>query len=372
MAPATPQLEDGFTRIANELFEAVIGFGFSQRQLAVLLAVLRKTYGYGKKEDDMSASQIGELCKLPRNHVTAALNKLAEMNVISKRPGRYGSIVGLNKIYTTWIDPDSLSGKAKKSGVSTLAAVGDKRYHYVYRITDEKTSQFYIGVRSCDCLPAQDRYMGSGNWLASANKADFRKEVLECFESRLEAEVGEVRYIQSANGGIQNVRLYKASTHSVSPRTDSVPPRTELVLVQNLSSPSTDSVQVDRTDSVHTKENLPKENQQKKARARSSRPEVCFADWMESVKAEGKKPIPEDHAVFAYADKISLPIEYVRLCWLEFKRLFADNRKKKYIDWPGAFANYVRKNYFRLWFEKDGQWLLTTAGVQLQKEMKGE
>jgi len=55
---------------------------------------------------------------------------------------------------------------------------------------------------------------------------------------------------------------------------------------------------------------------------------------------------------------------------LEFKTTFSGNSKKKYADWALAFSNYVRKNYFRLWFEKDGAWQLTTAGIQLQKEMK--
>lgn len=265
LSAQTPQLEDGFTRIANELFEAVIGFGFSQRQLAVLLAVLRKTYGYGKKEDDMSASQIGDLCNIGRNHVSETLGQLAKLNVITKRQGSYGLIIGVNKDYKFW------GAASPKSGL----------------------------------VPNQD----------------------------------------SPKSGLGKV-----------------------VPIRDAGSPKLG--QVDSPKSGHTKENLSKENQQKKARSRNSRPEVCFADWMGSVKTEGEKPIPEDHAVFSYADKIGLPIEYVRLCWLEFKRTFADNGKKKYSDWPSAFANYVRKNYFRLWFEKDGQWLLTTAGIQLQKEMK--
>jgi phage replication O-like protein O len=100
---ATPQLEDGFTRIANELFEAVLGFGFTQRQLLVLLTVLRKTYGYGKKEDDMSASQIAEICSVGRQHVTTVLGELARMNVITKAPGQFGMIVGVNKRYGDWL-----------------------------------------------------------------------------------------------------------------------------------------------------------------------------------------------------------------------------------------------------------------------------
>ncbi|WP_223996493.1 replication protein [Burkholderia gladioli] len=113
MQEASPQIEDGFTRIANELFEAVLGFGFSQRQLLVLLTVLRKTYGFGKKEDDMSASQISEVCKVGRQHVTTVLGELARMNVITKSPGRFGMVVGINKRYGEWLPLE----RATKVGV---------------------------------------------------------------------------------------------------------------------------------------------------------------------------------------------------------------------------------------------------------------
>ena len=96
--PKSPQLEEGHIKIANELFEAIMAFPFKQTTLRVLLAVLRKTYGYGKKEDDLSASQLGALLgDMKRQHITTALNELAAMGVISKRPGKYGSLVGINK-----------------------------------------------------------------------------------------------------------------------------------------------------------------------------------------------------------------------------------------------------------------------------------
>jgi phage replication O-like protein O len=260
----TPQLEDGFTRIANELFEVILGFKFSQRQLVVLLSILRKTYGYGKKEDDMSASQIGELCNISRNHVTETIGQLAKLNVITKRAGKYGLILGVNKEYGTWVRPDDAS---PESGL----------------------------------VPTQD----------------------------------------SPKSGLAVV-----------------------VPIRDAGSPK--SGQVGSPKSGHTKENLSKETKQKKA----SRPEILFDQWIEATKASGEKPIPEDHAVFKYADKVELPIDFIRLCWLEFKNTFAGNTKKKYADWAQTFSNYVRKNYFRLWFEKDGEWHLTTAGIQLQKEMR--
>ena len=97
-----PQLEDGYLRIANELFEAILRFGFSKRQLHVLLAILRKTYGFGKRADDMTVQQIANLTEIPRQHVSAALSELVAMNAVLKRDGAYGYVPGINKNYQQW------------------------------------------------------------------------------------------------------------------------------------------------------------------------------------------------------------------------------------------------------------------------------
>lgn len=116
---ATPQLEDGHIRIANELFDAILKFPFTLKQQSVVLAILRKTYGYSKKVDDVSASQIGDLCGISRNHVTEALNELAEMKVITKARGNYGSLVGINKLYGEWVHLEKPQAK-KRSPESGL------------------------------------------------------------------------------------------------------------------------------------------------------------------------------------------------------------------------------------------------------------
>ncbi|MBG7619329.1 replication protein [Herbaspirillum sp. AP02] len=105
-AQNSPRVEDGFTMIANELLEAILAGGFTQREQSVILSVIRKTYGYGKKTDDMSASQIAALCNVPRQHVATTLVNLAARNVISKTPGKYGSIIGVQKNYRKWIGAD--------------------------------------------------------------------------------------------------------------------------------------------------------------------------------------------------------------------------------------------------------------------------
>jgi phage replication O-like protein O len=114
----TPQIENGFTMIANELLEAILGGGFSHREQSVILAVIRKTYGYAKKEDDISAAQIGAVCGLARQHVTSTLNALAVRNVITKRAGRFGMIIGVQKDHRKWISAAQL--KVLMAGADTI------------------------------------------------------------------------------------------------------------------------------------------------------------------------------------------------------------------------------------------------------------
>jgi phage replication O-like protein O len=112
---STPQIEHGFTMIANELLEAILGGGFSHREQSVLFTIIRKTYGYAKREDDMSAAQIGAVCGVARQHVTSTLNALAGRNVISKRPGKFGMVIGIQKDHRKWISSEQL--KTIVSGV---------------------------------------------------------------------------------------------------------------------------------------------------------------------------------------------------------------------------------------------------------------
>jgi phage replication O-like protein O len=118
---STPQLEDGFTRIANELMEAILGFGFSHREQSVVFAIIRETYGYGRKTDDMSTAQIGAMCGVARQHVTTTLNALAARNKITKQSGRYGMVVGIQKDHRKWITADQMKAPA---GGGNLAAGG--------------------------------------------------------------------------------------------------------------------------------------------------------------------------------------------------------------------------------------------------------
>lgn len=97
-----PQLEDGYTRLANELLEAVIRHPFSKRQYKVVLAVVRRTYGFHRKEDLISLSQLSEMTGLSRAHCSETVNELVATGVFLKREHLNSQVIGINKKYVEW------------------------------------------------------------------------------------------------------------------------------------------------------------------------------------------------------------------------------------------------------------------------------
>ena len=73
---ASPQIEDGYVKIANEIIEALCRVSIGLGNAQVLYFILRKTYGYQKKEDQISLSQIQEGTGMSRRNVIYCLQNL--------------------------------------------------------------------------------------------------------------------------------------------------------------------------------------------------------------------------------------------------------------------------------------------------------
>ena len=85
-------LDDGFTRIANELLEAVMRAGLSQHQLLVFMAVMRKTYCFNKKSDWVSNEQISVLTGILPHKCSAAKSTLVKRGILTQT----GRVIGIN------------------------------------------------------------------------------------------------------------------------------------------------------------------------------------------------------------------------------------------------------------------------------------
>lgn len=103
---ARPQLEDGHTRIANELLEQLMKRYISPNQWQILVCIIRKTYGFGKKVDYIANFQIQKDTGLSKTVVSRALKRLTD-NKIIKRKGKH---IGIQKDWEQWLPKLSTLG----------------------------------------------------------------------------------------------------------------------------------------------------------------------------------------------------------------------------------------------------------------------
>lgn len=119
---ANPQLEDGYTRIANEILDALVKINLSPYESRVLWFIIRKTYGWHKKTDWISLSQITMGTGIAKPNVCRTIKSLTSRNLIIRPDSRH---VGFQKDYTKWID--------KKLSVAIMRVISSdthKRNYY--------------------------------------------------------------------------------------------------------------------------------------------------------------------------------------------------------------------------------------------------
>lgn len=101
---ANPQTEEGYVKIANELFDAMARIRIPGEAMQVLLVIMRKTYGWNKKEDFISLSQIVEMTGISKRNIIRAREKLESMNIISvvKKDNKNSLCYRFQKNYDAW------------------------------------------------------------------------------------------------------------------------------------------------------------------------------------------------------------------------------------------------------------------------------
>lgn len=135
---ANPQLEDGYTRISNELLEAICASDLTGLQMRILMLFIRSSYGYGKREAAFSLEYIQEKLQIPKRSAQRSLKSLTDANilqVIQEASRSTPRIMVLNKKYNEWdisgdqyVTPKSESGDTQvtKNRVTQMTRSGDR------------------------------------------------------------------------------------------------------------------------------------------------------------------------------------------------------------------------------------------------------
>lgn len=100
------QLEDGFTRIANEILDHLMKTRLNGTQNSIIQCVIRNTYGFQRKSHDMALSFISTATGIHKDLIKRELDKLIEFKVIlvfKEATFRSSREIGMNKNVSDWL-----------------------------------------------------------------------------------------------------------------------------------------------------------------------------------------------------------------------------------------------------------------------------
>gem|GEM_PF-2011942 len=102
---ANPQAENGYTKIANEILDALAKTKLNGTQRRILDVVFRYTYGFNRKSHNLSLTFIAEATNLDKSQVKREFNKLIDLELIKVfKEASFNNtrVVGINKDYEQW------------------------------------------------------------------------------------------------------------------------------------------------------------------------------------------------------------------------------------------------------------------------------
>ena len=106
-----------FTRVPNDLFDAILAYGFTEVQLHVVLYIIRKTEGWHKPSDIISISKMAKDIRRCRQHLSSTVSDLEKLNVITvERSGQWKASTMRVNDPDDWDRPVTESGHCPKSG----------------------------------------------------------------------------------------------------------------------------------------------------------------------------------------------------------------------------------------------------------------
>jgi phage replication O-like protein O len=119
---ASPQTENGYTKVANELLDRLCLPGINGSEYRVLLLVIRKTYGFHKKHDYISLTQFQKGTLMNRINAVRTIQSLVAKRILVKD----GSVYRFNKNWEEWVVVKRLPSSQMATGGSSQKATSNR------------------------------------------------------------------------------------------------------------------------------------------------------------------------------------------------------------------------------------------------------
>ena len=109
-----------YTRIPNEVMEALAKIKLTLYEIRILLYIMRKTFGWGKDEDAVSLNQFVKETGITRRHVGRTLSCLEDKNIIKVYRGKSVNSYSVNTETGSWKLGGGTSGGTSTCRGTTL------------------------------------------------------------------------------------------------------------------------------------------------------------------------------------------------------------------------------------------------------------
>lgn len=99
------QLENGFTKIAHELLEIIPFYKFNGTQFSVIIVIIRYTYGFNRKDHELSLTYLTQATGIKRSQIDRELTLLIDKKVVlvtQEATAKISRKLSLNKHYDQW------------------------------------------------------------------------------------------------------------------------------------------------------------------------------------------------------------------------------------------------------------------------------
>lgn len=146
---ASPQKENGFTPIANEILEHLSEPGINGSEFRILLFVIRKTYGFQKRKDRISISQFKKATKMKQGQAVKTIKTLVGKRVLLKEGNSYI----FNKNWEEWVVGKRLPSTQKPTGGSRQKGTESSRQKPTHKRKKEIETKEMLSNESGILIP---------------------------------------------------------------------------------------------------------------------------------------------------------------------------------------------------------------------------
>jgi phage replication O-like protein O len=190
---ANPQTEKGYTRIANEILEHISKTDLNGTQLRILLVIWRYTYGFSRKEYEITLVFLANAINSTKSHANKELTILIDRKIISVVGigPRRGRILRFNKNYDEWSDRTVLKEDPPETPKKAVEQKPKKRSSKQY---DENNTYFKMALYFHEKVSVVAKDAGVEHLIKKANMQkwadDFRKLIeIDEVDKRLAKDV---------------------------------------------------------------------------------------------------------------------------------------------------------------------------------------